>query len=180
MKTEIDWQADGRSFDRVAEIYDIFRPGYPQELVDTILRKARLPDGGKILEIGSGTGKATLPFARRGCSILCIEPGENLARVAQKNLRDWPFVSWEIVTFQDWQEPLEEFDLVISAQAFHWVPRPAGYIKAAKVLKRGASLAIFWNMRATNEEPVFEELEQVYRERAPDLDDNKSAEEVIQ
>jgi ubiquinone/menaquinone biosynthesis C-methylase UbiE len=180
MKTEIDWLTDSRSFDGVAELYDTYRPDYPQELVETILRKAHLPQGGKILEIGSGTGKATLPFARRGYSILCIEPGANLARVAQKNLRDWPSVSWEIATFQDWQERPDEFDLVISGQAFHWVPRPEGYFKAAKVLKKGASLAIFWNMQGVNLGPLEEELQQVYRERAPELDDHKSPEEVIQ
>jgi SAM-dependent methyltransferase len=180
--TEIDWQADSRSFDRVAEIYDAFRPDYPEELVKAILRKSRIPDGGKILEVGSGTGKATLPFARRGYSILCIEPGENLARVAQGNLHDWPQVRWEIATFQDWQireENLEEFDLVISAQAFHWVPRPAGFFKAARVLKKGASLALFWNMQLKKGDPIYEEMQQVYEERAPFLDDNKSSEEVI-
>jgi SAM-dependent methyltransferase len=180
MKKEIDWQADSRSFNRVAEIYDAFRPGYPEELVETILRRSpTLARGGKMLEIGSGTGKATLPFARRGYSILCIEPGENLARVAQDNLRDWPLVRWEITTFQDWPETSEEFDLVISAQAFHWVPRPAGFVKAAKILKKGASLAIFWNMQGADKGPVDEELQQVYQNVAPELDDHKSAEEVI-
>jgi SAM-dependent methyltransferase len=179
MRTEIDWQTDSRSFDRVAEIYDAFRPDYPEELVETVLRKSRIPPAGKILEIGSGTGKATLPFARRGYSVLCIEPGENLARVAQHNLEEWPAVGWELVTFEGWHAQAEQFDLVISAQAFHWVPKPASFIKAAEVLKKSGYLAIFWNMRGKIGGPVFEELDQVYRERAPDLDDHKSAEEVI-
>jgi SAM-dependent methyltransferase len=179
MKTDIDRQADSHSFDRVADLYDAFRPGYPEELVETILRKSGLPAGGKILEIGSGTGKATLPFARRGYTILCIEPGRNLARAAQDNLREWPEVRWEIAAFQDWQESPAEFDLVISAQAFHWVPKSAGFIKAANVLKAGGSLTLFWNMQILESDPMFEELQQVYRERAPGLDDGKSAEEVI-
>jgi len=182
MKKEIDWQADSRSFDRVAEIYDAYRPPYPEELVETILNKSGIPARGKILEIGSGTGKATLPFARRGYEILCIEPGENLAKVAQDNLRNWPEVYWEIATFQDWhvqEQSLDEFDLIISAQAFHWVPKPAGFIKAAKVLKKSGCLAIFWNMPGVNEGPLFDELQQVYRERAPEMDDVKNVEEVI-
>jgi SAM-dependent methyltransferase len=182
MRTESEWQADGRSFNQVAEIYDAFRPGYPDELVETVLNTSGIPEGGKILEIGSGTGKAGLPFARRGYSILCIEPGENLARIAQDNLRDWPAVRWEIVTFQDWhvqEQAPEGFDLAISGQAFHWVPKPAGFIKAAVALKKSGFLAIFWNMQGANEGPVFEELERVYRERAPGLDDKKSVEEVI-
>ena len=52
MKTEIDWQADSRSFNRVAEIYDACRPGYPEELVETILRKSGISAGRKILDCG--------------------------------------------------------------------------------------------------------------------------------
>ena len=179
MKTKLDRQADSRSFNRVADLYDACRPGYPEKLVEAVLHKSGIPAGGKILEIGSGTGKATLPFARRGYAILCIEPGENLAKVAQDNLRQWPGVRWEIATFQDWQEGPAQFDLIISGQAFHWVPRPAGLIKAAKVLKKSGYLAIFWNMQAENQGPVFEELAEVYRERAPELEDGKSSEDVI-
>jgi len=182
MKTELDRQADSRSFDRVADLYDACRPDYPEELVETVLHKSGLSASGKILEIGSGTGKATLPFARRGYAVLCIEPGGNLARVAQDNLREWPEVHWEIATFQDWQEGPAQFDLVISGQAFHWVPKPAGFIKAARLLKKSVTLALFWNMRnmqAENQGPLFEGLAEVYRERAPELEDGKSSEEVI-
>ncbi len=178
--TAIDWQADSRSFDRVAELYDAYRPGYPEELVDAIISKSGIPDAGKILEIGSGTGKATLPFARRGYEILCVEPGENLARVAQENLRDCPGVRWEIATFQDWQPGPLKFDLVISAQAFHWVPRPAGFIKAANLLKPGGCLALFWNMQGAQNVPIFDEMQQVYQAHAPELDDGFTSEEVIQ
>jgi SAM-dependent methyltransferase len=179
MGKEIDWQADSRSFNEVADIYDAFRPGYPEELVDAVLTKSGIPAGGKILEIGSGTGKATLPFARRGYEIVCVEPGENLANVARHNLHDWPNVDWEIATFQDCQANPAEFDLVISAQAFHWVPRPAGYFKVVEVLKPSGHMAIFWNMQLVKDGPVFDELERVYRERAPELDDGLDAEQVI-
>ena len=179
MKTDIDWQADSRSFDRVAEIYHTYRPDYPQALVEAILHRSGIPAGGEILEIGSGTGKATLPFARRGYSILCIEPGENLAKIAQDNLRQYPAVRWEIAAFQEWQEGSAQFDLIISGQAFHWVPRPAGFIKAARLLKKSGTLAIYWNMQGENQGAVFDEITEVYRERAPELDDGKSSEEVI-
>jgi SAM-dependent methyltransferase len=179
MRKAIDWQTDSRSFNRVAEIYDAFRPGYPEELVENILSKSGIPAGGKILEIGSGTGKATLPFARCGYEILCVEPGENLVKVARHNLRDWPNVRWEIATFQDWQANPAEFDLVISAQAFHWVPRPAGFFKVVDLLKPSGYMAIFWNMHLEIGGSVFEDLERVYRERAPELDDGLDTEEVI-
>ena len=73
-------------------------------MVDSIIALSRLPEGGHILEVGSGTGKATRLFASRGYAIHCIEPGGNLAALAARNLQDYPRVTFEITRFEDWQE----------------------------------------------------------------------------
>jgi SAM-dependent methyltransferase len=164
-----DRQGPGQSFNRVADLYDAYRPGYPEALVESVIALAGLPPGGRILEIGSGTGKATAPFARRGFSILCIEPGHNLAAVAACKFEDYPGVTFETVTFEDWPERPGEFDLVMSAQAFHWVPKEIGYAKAAGALKPDGHLALFWNRNPDPQGQIFSDLEQVYRERAPEL-----------
>jgi len=136
-KSAIDRKKDSQRFDTVARLYDEYRPDYPQELVDGTIAMSRLPEGGSILEIGSGTGKATRLFARRGYAIHCIEPGGNLAAVAARNLQDYPRVSFEITRYEEWQEHPAAFDLVMSAQAFHWVPGEIGYPKASRSLKPG-------------------------------------------
>jgi SAM-dependent methyltransferase len=164
-----DWQARSRSFDRVADLYDAHRPDYPEALVESVIALAGLRPGDKILEIGSGTGKATAPFARRGFSILCIEPGRDLAAVAARKAADYPAVAFEAVRFEDWPEPQAEFDLVMAAQAFHWVPKEVGYAKAARALKPGGHLALFWNRNPGPQGEIFSDLERVYQERAPEL-----------
>ena len=65
-------------FNEVAALYDEVRPGYPPAIVDAAVALAALPSGGRILEIGCGTGQITLPFAMRGYSILALEPGDVL------------------------------------------------------------------------------------------------------
>ena len=67
-------------FNQVAELYDSARPGYPGALFDDILSYANLPQNARILEVGCGTGQATLPLARRGYAIDCIEPGSATGR----------------------------------------------------------------------------------------------------
>jgi len=165
----VDWKKDSRSFDRVVGLYDTFRPRYPQELVDRILDVARLPAPGRILEIGSGTGIATLPFARRGYSILCLEPGENLAELARQKLRSYPDVRINLTTFEDWPPQAELFDLAISARAFHWTDPETRFQKTAGVLPEGGHLALFWNHNLPFPEPLNHELDQVYRQFAPEL-----------
>jgi len=167
----VDWQGRSQSFNRVADLYDAHRPDYPEALVESVIALAGLRPGSRILEVGSGTGKATAPFARRGFSILCIEPGHNLAAVAARKFADYPAVAFETVRFEEWPEPREEFDLVMAAQAFHWVPKEIGYAKASHALKPGGHLALFWNRNPGPQGPIFSDLEQVYRERAPELFD---------
>jgi SAM-dependent methyltransferase len=169
--TGIDGQRASRSFDTVAELYDAYRPGYPEELLEALVAMTGLPADGKILEIGSGTGKATLMFARRGYSIRCIEPGQNLIDIAARNVRDYPRVEFEAVAFEDWPERPAEFDLVMSAQAFHWVPKEVGYAKAARALRDGGHLALFWNMAPREPSPLVLELNQVYQEQVPEMAD---------
>jgi SAM-dependent methyltransferase len=168
-KSVIDWKAASQSFDTVADLYDLHRPSYPPELIDAILELTGIPPAGKILEIGSGTGKATLLFAQPGYSILCVEPGENLAAVAARNLQEFPGVQFEISRFEDWQEKPDGFDLVLSAQAFHWIPKEVGYAKAARALNSHGHLALFWNMYPGFDCQVAADLDRVYQEIAPGL-----------
>ena len=66
-------------------------------------------------------------------------------------------------------ERTNEFDLVISAQAFHWVPVEIGYAKVARALKANGYLALFWNMYLYPEGGVNDDLNKVYKEQTPNL-----------
>ena len=180
-KSAIDRRKDSQSFDTIAGLYDEYRPDYPQELVDSTIALSRLPEGGRILEVGSGTGKATRLFARRGYTIHCIEPGAKLVTVATRNLQDYPRVTFEITRFEEWQERPSAFDLVMSAQAFHWVPGKIGYPKAASSLKPGGSLALFWNMHTGFYGQIAADLDEIYRKITPELNNPQNViEETIQ
>src|SRR2546423_702505 len=109
------------SFNSAAQAYDAVRPSYPPGLVRKIVQKAGLTPESRILEIGAGTGKASLLFARRGYEMLCLEPGMQMGEIARKNLAAYPGVKVETITFEEWPVQKGAFDLAISAQAFHWV-----------------------------------------------------------
>jgi len=173
----IDWKKDSESFDTVADQYDQYRPEYPQKLVDSVIELSGLPEGGRILEVGSGTGKATRLFAHRGFAIHCIEPGRNLAAVAAQKLQAYPRVTFEITRFEEWQEQPTGFDLVMSAQAFHWVPKEISYTKASRALKPAGALALFWNMSMGSKGKIEAGLNKIYQEIVPELGSQQSANE---
>jgi SAM-dependent methyltransferase len=159
------------TFDEAASLYDQARPGYPEDLFDDIVSLSGIPAGGRILEIGCGTGQATLPFARRGYRILCIELGENMATVARRNLEGYPQAEVRTGAFEEW--PLQEgaFDLTISATAFHWLDPGIAYPKAAGTLRDGGSLALFWNVHVHSDasEEFFEAAQRIYEREAPEI-----------
>ena len=90
------------TFDEVAELYDKVRPGYPDEILKTIIKGSSLPKNASILEVGPGTGQITLPFAERDYQILGLELGENLAQVARRKFANFPKVTIETIALEDW------------------------------------------------------------------------------
>jgi SAM-dependent methyltransferase len=159
------------TFDEDAVLYDEVRPGYPEALYDDIIALSAIPPSGRILEIGCGTGQATVPFARRDYRILAVELGANLAAVARHNLAPYPRAQVWTGAFEAW--PLEEgaFDLAISATAFHWVDPGIGYPRLARALKPGGAFAPFWNLhvRGDADRGFYEAVQEVYRREAPAL-----------
>ena len=168
------------SFDQVAEEYDVIRPGYPDGLIEDVVRLSGIPAGGDLLEIGCGTGQATLPFARRGYSILCLDIGPDLLAIAANKHQGYPHIHFKNVSFEEW--PLEpgRFDLVYSATAFHWIPIEVGYPKAALALKPGGALAIFLNEHPRPYHGFFAEVQSVYDRHVPEwrLRDDRPATDI--
>ena len=159
------------TFDEAASLYDEVRPGYPEDLFDDIVSLSGIPAGGRILEIGCGTGQATVPFARRGYHILCIELGENMAALARRNLKGYPQAEVRTGAFEESSLQEEAFDLAISATAFHWLDPAVVYPKAATALRVGGSLALFWNVHVQSEasEGFFEAAQRIYEREAPEI-----------
>jgi 16S rRNA A1518/A1519 N6-dimethyltransferase RsmA/KsgA/DIM1 with predicted DNA glycosylase/AP lyase activity len=81
-----------RTFDQAAELYDKARPDYPDRIFDDLFALGALEHDATVLEVGRGTGQATRHLARRGCRVVCVELGENLAAVARRNLEPFPHV----------------------------------------------------------------------------------------
>lgn len=130
------------TFDEDPELYDRARPGYPEALFDDLADLAGLRPGSRVVEIGCGTGQATLPLARRGYRVLAVELGAGLAEVARRRLAAFPGVEVRTSSFEAWPPPPQPFDLVLAATAFHWLDPAAATAKAASVLRPGGALAV--------------------------------------
>ena len=157
------------AWDAVAVSYDRVRPSYPERLLEDLCVGARLNPGSRLLEIGAGTGKATLPLAQRGYAIHCLEPGPNLAEILLQKCAGYPEVSVELTTFEHWSAPAQgSFDLIYAAQAFHWLDPDSRYQKCHQALKADGRLALFW-YHPVPDASVQDEIDAMLRRHAPEV-----------
>ncbi len=147
------------SFGADAERYDRTRPRYPDAMVERI---ASTSPGRDVLDVGAGTGIASRAFQAIGCRVLGVEPDARMAEFARR--KGLPV---EIARFEDWDPADRTFDLVVAGTSWHWIDPLAGAAKAARVLRPGGRLALFWNaLRPTPE--VADAFSAVYARVLPD------------
>lgn len=135
-------RSDGALFDRDPARYARARPGYPAELVTTLIREGGLRPGARALEIGPGTGQATRSLLAAGLDVTAVEPGAGLAAELR---RACPQAEVVVTPFEAFAAPgpgpRAGFDLVAAFTSWHWLDPEVRTTRAAAVLRPGGVLA---------------------------------------
>jgi len=144
-------------------LWDLADRVYPDEY-DVLVATTGITAGYRVLEVGSASGKATVPLTRRGFALTGIEIGRQLAAIARQVLADFPEVTIVEGDFETWDPRGVMFDLVFAATAWHWIDPAIGYQRAWEALRPGGHLA-FWS--ATHVFPedgdqFFVEIQEIY------------------
>lgn len=122
------------AFEDLVDDYDAARPHYPRALYDA------LPSLGDVLELGAGTGIASVELSSLARSLVVTDLGPRmLARGLAKHASPGVVCRAEALPFAD-----ASFDVVCGAQMWHWTSDPAG-ADAARVLRPGGKLVLWWN-----------------------------------
>jgi SAM-dependent methyltransferase len=75
----------------------------------------------------------------RGWSVTAVELSPDLAGVLRRKL---PQVEVVVADFDTWELPAADFDLVLSATAFHWLDPATRLQRCAQVLRPGGALTV--------------------------------------
>jgi SAM-dependent methyltransferase len=154
-----------KTFDRIPEQFDKWRPRYCDELFADVIEYANLNLEKAVLEIGPGTGQATEPFLKTNCNYLAIELGEHLAEFTKNKFSSYD--NFHIVNgdFEIYDFENQKFDLVYSAATIQWILEKIAFSRAFDLLKSGGALAMFmtYSDEKTSNEALFDEIQEVYQ-----------------
>ena len=136
----------GGTFDTAVSLYEKMRPGYVADIYKAIFDYVDIGESSRVVEVGSGSGQATLPVLQTGCSLTAVEYGENFSGLLRVPLEN------------------DTYDLVFSATAFHWVPEDIGYPKVYSILKEGGAFARFANRPqiSADDPELLREIDEIY------------------
>jgi SAM-dependent methyltransferase len=145
-----------RGFDAWADEYDRFRPGYPDEVFTIIGSHLALPRRPLVVDLGAGTGRASLAMAALGWRVTAVEPGKPMLELLRTRASNEGLL---VSTIQANAEATgldpTSVDLVTAAQAFHWFAKDSALAEIARILRPGGGLALFWNVRDAERSPFL-------------------------
>ncbi|MDE6732962.1 MAG: class I SAM-dependent methyltransferase [Oscillospiraceae bacterium] len=133
-----------QKFTGKADLYEKFRPSYPNELIDFLYDNARCE---AVADIGAGTGKFTRCLLKKPWSVTAVEPNADM----RERLSEIAGITVVNAPAEDTGLAEHSFGLVTAAQAFHWFDAERFKNECRRILTEGGKLAVIW-FSTNNEE----------------------------
>ncbi len=144
------------SFGGQEDLYHAVRPGYQSPLLFDLIDRPRR--SGRALDIGCGSGALTRVVADQGFSVTGIDPDERMARKAASlgstvlhgSVTDYLAID------------NEDLELVVCAQAWHWLSAADRLAVCRRVEKSQGRLLLVWNLSDANVDVATARLHEAY------------------
>jgi ubiquinone/menaquinone biosynthesis C-methylase UbiE len=134
------WARRASSFGSHAAAYAEQRPGYPEAAVRWALAGA---PGGRVLDLGAGTGKLTELLVAQADELIAVEPDSGMLEELRRRL---PGVDARQGSAEDIPVPDASVDAIMVGQAMHWFDQERSLPELARVLAPGGVLVGLWNL----------------------------------
>ena len=142
-------------FSSRVENYVRFRPGYPPAVLDVLRAECALTRDSVVADVGSGTGIFSEFLLGAGCTVLGVEPNDEMRRAAEGTLARQTRFRSVPGTAEATTLPERSVDLVTAAQAFHWFDRARTRAEFRRILKPRGWTALVWNDRQLDSTPFL-------------------------
>lgn len=124
------------NFGAAADDYAKFRAGFPDSFFDRLASSGLCRSGITVVDVGTGTGTLARGFAKRGATVIAIDPDDRLVQQARQ-LDAAASVSIEYKMGTAEQIPLSNgmADVVTAGQCWHWFDGPRAAKEFARIAK---------------------------------------------
>ena len=161
-------QSSTQRFSDRVDNYVKYRPSYPVEIVDLLIKKCRLTEGTVMADIGSGTGIFTKLLLDNGNQVFAVEPNQGMRKAAEVQLKDCPgFISIDAPAEKTGLKP-DSVDIITSAQAFHWFDRQKVKKEFRRIIRSDGWIVLIWNEQLTDSSAFLKAYEEMLCQYATD------------
>ena len=127
-----------------AGFYARYRIPYPAVLLEDLVASAEITGAGRLLDLGSGPGRVTVPMARFFDEVVAVDQEPEMIKVGlqqceRSGVRN---VSWKVGRAEDFEASPGSFEMITIGEAFHRMDRPLVARRALEWLAPGKCIAI--------------------------------------
>ncbi|MBO0726334.1 MAG: class I SAM-dependent methyltransferase [Blastocatellia bacterium] len=157
-------------FSSRVENYIKYRPGYPNEVIETLQNECGLAADSIIADIGSGTGILTEVFLKNGNEVYGVEPNREMREAGAASLKDYPRFRSVAARAEETALPDHSVDFITAGQSFHWFDREQTRTEFARILKPQGWISLIWNERVITTAPFLVAYEQLLKDYSTDYE----------
>jgi SAM-dependent methyltransferase len=156
-----------RVFSARVDNYIKYRPGYPVEMLEPLVKGCGLALNWNVADIGSGTGLLARLFLDLGCAVTGVEPNEEMRLAGEQILAGYSgFTSLpgsaEVTGLAD-----ASINLVSAGMAFHWFDISLTKVEFRRILTPGGWMALVWNRMLLAPDPFMRDYTGLVLEYSP-------------
>lgn len=131
-------------FAQVAEKWDVMRAGYFTEAMrDAVIKKAELPAGAVVADVGTGTGFVLQGLADQVAQAVGFDESAEMLAMASRNLSAYAHLLLRKAEGEQLPAEKNSFDAVFANMYLHHAPEPGKAIaEMTRILKPGGKLVI--------------------------------------
>lgn len=162
-------------FTETVQDYIKYRPSYPAELLQVLIKECNLTKESIIADIGSGTGFLSQLFLDNGNMVYGVEPNPAMRAAGEEILSDYPnFISVN-ATAEKTTLSAQSIDIITAGTAFHWFDVVKTKIEFARIIKKGGWVVLIWNVRDKEESPLLQDYENLIMKYGTDYMDSRAS-----